>query len=158
MDDATRPNSSKRNAMCVLRHAGPTIRERRYDMFNSGITGPPPSSSFLVLTLGFTCEQRPSIPILAVINGSVVRRSPSSGLRTGDGTDPISYFIYLHATRRTDSRLRSDSARIYEVRRGKRCFPLARDFATPRASTFAPPGDRVSPNHDVRTERSGTRR
>ena len=48
-------------------------------------------------------------------------------------------FIYTQPDARSSSDSRLRSARIYEVRRGKRSFPLvlARDFATPRASPFA---------------------
>lgn len=84
----------------------------------SGATSP--FLSFSVF--GFSCEW-PSTPLLTVINGSIVERSPP-GVGTGDGTDTISYFIYLHAIRRTISPDSAPPTRIYEVWRGKRSFPL----------------------------------
>lgn len=95
----------------------------RYDMFNSRITGPacPAASPFLSFSLSVLPAS--AAPFRAVINGSVVERSPPS-VRTGDGTDTISYFIYLHATRRTGSPDSAPPTRIYEVWRGKRSFPL----------------------------------
>ena len=108
----------------------------RYDMFNSRITGPP--SDRLPFSYSRPRFYLLALSLLPVINGTIFERSPPSA-RTRDGTDTISYFIYLHATRRTIAPIAART-RIYEVWREKTTFPLV------LASILR--GDRVSRNPD----------